>query len=278
VLLLLLLLLLLLCQMSVHAACCQPRLTPNLFRGCREETHCRFCQAAYGDWRQSLAPRYDAADVPPRPATPIMAISFEGQVHYIKVSSSASTHAIHTHQALVRNCCMACCLGVPDQAVLRGTCPLPTMHASVVQHIAAAELPLAACALPHNVLCDHGVASPLLCCETSAAAAVRSLSGCLPCLMVFVPSFVLVQPQPQPTVAPSYRALPHMCAVHTSLPQVYPGADGRARFEAQIRELIQLEEGEDFDVEFECKAPDTGALCFRFLTAHRCVSNLACFE
>jgi hypothetical protein len=39
---------------------------------------------------------------------------------------------------------------------------------------------------------------------------------------------------------------------------VYPGAEGRARFEAQIRELIQLEEGEDFDVEFECKAPDTG--------------------
>jgi hypothetical protein len=42
------------------------------------------------------------------------------------------------------------------------------------------------------------------------------------------------------------------------LPQVYPGAEGRARFEAQIRELIQLEDGEDFDVEFECKAPDTG--------------------
>ncbi|KAF6259128.1 hypothetical protein COO60DRAFT_1638600 [Scenedesmus sp. NREL 46B-D3] len=41
--------------------------------------------------------------------------------------------------------------------------------------------------------------------------------------------------------------------------KVYPGAEGRARFEAQIRELIQLEDGEDFDVEFECKAPDTGA-------------------
>eukprot|EP00882_Tetradesmus_deserticola_P002712 GHRQ01002883.1.p1 GENE.GHRQ01002883.1~~GHRQ01002883.1.p1 ORF type:complete len:151 (+),score=36.33 GHRQ01002883.1:170-622(+) len=92
--------------------------------GRREETHCRFCHASYGDWRQSLAPRYDSADVPARPATPIMAISFEGQIHYIKV---------------------------------------------------------------------------------------------------------------------------------------YPGAEGRARFEAQIRELIQLEDGEEFDVEFECKAPDTGA-------------------
>jgi hypothetical protein len=62
--------------------------------------------------------------------------------------------------------------------------------------------------------------------------------------------------------------------VYASPLQVYPGADGRARFEAQIRELIQLEEGEDFDVEFECKAPDTGALCFKFLTAHRCVAIL----
>jgi hypothetical protein len=43
-----------------------------------------------------------------------------------------------------------------------------------------------------------------------------------------------------------------------ALPQVHPGAEGRARFEAQIRELIQLEDGEDFDVEFECRAPDTG--------------------
>jgi hypothetical protein len=77
--------LLLLRQMSVHAACCQAWIINALFRICREETHCRFCHAAYGDWRQSLAPRCDAADVPPRPATPIMAISFEGAVHYIKV-------------------------------------------------------------------------------------------------------------------------------------------------------------------------------------------------
>jgi hypothetical protein len=37
--------------------------------------------------------------------------------------------------------------------------------------------------------------------------------------------------------------------------KVYPGPDGKARFEQQIRELLGLEEDEEFDVEFECKAP-----------------------
>lgn len=43
--------------------------------------------------------------------------------------------------------------------------------------------------------------------------------------------------------------------------QVYPGPDGKARFEQQIRDLIQLNEQEDFDIAFECKAPDTGTSC-----------------
>jgi hypothetical protein len=68
---------------------------------CREETHCRFCQNEYGDWRQSLTPRYDAAAAPPRPATPIMAISFEGQIHYIKVRTS---NTYSSHCFIVRTC------------------------------------------------------------------------------------------------------------------------------------------------------------------------------
>lgn len=52
--------------------------------------------------------------------------------------------------------------------------------------------------------------------------------------------------------------------------------EGRARFEAQIRELIQLEEGEEFDVEFECKAPDTGEGVWRAGTGVVLVINLLC--
>eukprot|EP00878_Enallax_costatus_P005225 GHUV01005491.1.p1 GENE.GHUV01005491.1~~GHUV01005491.1.p1 ORF type:complete len:273 (+),score=73.35 GHUV01005491.1:181-999(+) len=93
--------------------------------GRSEETHCRFCSAAYSDWRQHLAPRADSSGLPPRPATPIMAIFYENQTHRIKV---------------------------------------------------------------------------------------------------------------------------------------YPGPEGKTRFEQQIRELIQLGDQEDFDIKFECKAPDTGGL------------------
>lgn len=39
--------------------------------------------------------------------------------------------------------------------------------------------------------------------------------------------------------------------------QVHPGPDGKARFEQQIRELLQLEDDEDFDVEFECRVPQS---------------------
>lgn len=45
---------------------------------------------------------------------------------------------------------------------------------------------------------------------------------------------------------------------HLHYIKVYPGPDGKARFEQQIRELIQLDDDETFDVEFECKAPDSG--------------------
>lgn len=43
-------------------------------------------------------------------------------------------------------------------------------------------------------------------------------------------------------------------------PQVYPGPEGKARFQQQIRELVKLTDDEEFEVEFECKAPDSGAL------------------
>lgn len=41
-------------------------------------------------------------------------------------------------------------------------------------------------------------------------------------------------------------------------PQVYPGPEGKARFQQQIRDLVQLGDDEEFEVEFECKAPDSG--------------------
>ena len=40
--------------------------------------------------------------------------------------------------------------------------------------------------------------------------------------------------------------------------QVYPGPEGKARFQQQIRELVKLRDDEEFEVEFECKAPDSG--------------------
>jgi hypothetical protein len=43
------------------------------------------------------------------------------------------------------------------------------------------------------------------------------------------------------------------------VPQVYPGPEGKARFQQQIRELVKLSDDEEFEVEFECKAPDSGA-------------------
>lgn len=42
--------------------------------------------------------------------------------------------------------------------------------------------------------------------------------------------------------------------------KVYPGPEGKARFQQQIRELVQLGDDEEFEVEFECKAPDSGAV------------------
>jgi hypothetical protein len=39
---------------------------------------------------------------------------------------------------------------------------------------------------------------------------------------------------------------------------VYPGPEGKARFQQQIRELVKLRDDEEFEVEFECKAPDSG--------------------
>lgn len=56
---------------------------------CREETNCRFCNAAYSDWKQNFTPPLGPdSGTPKRPATPIMAIFFEGQTHRIKVRSS----------------------------------------------------------------------------------------------------------------------------------------------------------------------------------------------
>jgi len=43
--------------------------------------------------------------------------------------------------------------------------------------------------------------------------------------------------------------------------KVYPGPEGKARFQQQIRDLVQLGEDEEFEVEFECKAPDSGETC-----------------
>lgn len=43
--------------------------------------------------------------------------------------------------------------------------------------------------------------------------------------------------------------------------KVYPGPEGKARFQQQIRDLVQLGEDEEFEVEFECKAPDSGEVC-----------------
>lgn len=39
---------------------------------------------------------------------------------------------------------------------------------------------------------------------------------------------------------------------------MYPGPEGKARFQQQIRELVKLRDDEEFEVEFECKAPDSG--------------------
>jgi hypothetical protein len=41
--------------------------------------------------------------------------------------------------------------------------------------------------------------------------------------------------------------------------QVQPGPEGAAAFERQIRSLLQLPEGLEFDVIFHCRAPGTGA-------------------
>lgn len=40
--------------------------------------------------------------------------------------------------------------------------------------------------------------------------------------------------------------------------KVYPGPEGKALFQRQIRELVQLSDDEEFEVEFECKAPGSG--------------------
>jgi len=40
--------------------------------------------------------------------------------------------------------------------------------------------------------------------------------------------------------------------------QVQPGPEGAAAFERQIRSLLQLPEGLEFDVIFHCRAPGTG--------------------
>ncbi|KAF8072376.1 ATP5PO [Scenedesmus sp. PABB004] len=56
-----------------------------------------------------------------------------------------------------------------------------------------------------------------------------------------------------PVMAIAYEGATHRITV-------YPGPQGRARFEAEVRALLDLPAGEEFDVEFLCRAPDTGAL------------------
>lgn len=45
--------------------------------------------------------------------------------------------------------------------------------------------------------------------------------------------------------------------------QVSPGEAGKAAFQQQIRALLGLSDDDEFDVLFQCKAPDTGAHCMR---------------
>jgi hypothetical protein len=63
------------------------------------------------------------------------------------------------------------------------------------------------------------------------------------------------------TLAPAARPAAPVMAIYfegqVHRVQVHPGPDGKARFEQQIRELLQLEDDEDFDVEFECRVPQS---------------------
>lgn len=42
--------------------------------------------------------------------------------------------------------------------------------------------------------------------------------------------------------------------------RVLPGPEGSRIFQEQIRQLLKLQPGEEFDVKFACKAPDSGAV------------------
>jgi hypothetical protein len=59
--------------------------------------------------------------------------------------------------------------------------------------------------------------------------------------------------------------------------QVQPGPEGAAAFERQIRSLLALPEGLEFDVIFHCRAPGTGAFLRWFIfSCCRCCCREMC--
>lgn len=55
------------------------------------------------------------------------------------------------------------------------------------------------------------------------------------------------------------KAMPFQCFTRASC-AVQAGEEGRAKFQADVRRVLELDDDEDIQLSFGCKVPDTGAV------------------